>query len=75
MKEALISAARLLAVGWVVVLTIGLGLGAGIWVDNLLRTPFPLFTLIGVLLGVVLAFASIYRLVRAVFEPLDKPRR
>ena len=55
-------ALRLLGLGWYVALCIILGVGAGLWLDRRLDT-LPLFTLIGVVLGSVLAFYGMYKMV------------
>ncbi len=74
MKEALFAVTRLLAVGWVVVVAIGLGLVGGIWLDGILHSS-PLFTIVGVLLGVALAFVSVYRMIVAACGSREKPSR
>ena len=54
---------RLLGLGWYVALCIVLGVYGGLWLDGRLDAR-PLFTLIGVVLGSVLAFYGVYKLVQ-----------
>lgn len=67
--------------GWYVALCIVLGVLGGVWLDKKIGTP-PLFILIGTLLGVVVAFYGIYKMVVPLLqstdhggqkEPEDKP--
>lgn len=53
---------RLLGLGWYIALSIILGTVGGLWLDRRLGT-LPLFTLVGVLIGSVMAFYGVYRLV------------
>lgn len=55
-------ALRLTGLGWYVVACILLGVLGGLWLDKRLGS-LPLFTLLGVLLGMVVAFFGIYRMV------------
>ena len=55
-------AMRLVGLGWYIAFCIILGVGGGIWLDKRLNTS-PLFILLGVLLGSVLAFYGIYKMV------------
>ena len=55
-------AARLVGVGWYIALSIILGTVGGVWLDRRLET-LPLFTLVGVALGSVVAFYGVYRMV------------
>jgi len=52
---------RLIGMGWIVAASIVIGLLVGIWLDSLLPVR-PLFTLLGLFVGLVGAFVSIYRL-------------
>jgi F0F1-type ATP synthase assembly protein I len=62
---------QLLGIGWYIVVAIGLGLAAGLWLDGYLGTS-PLFTLIGILLGVTVALVGAFRMmVRATTPPKD----
>ena len=52
---------RLIGMGWIVAACIVIGLVAGIWLDGLLHVA-PLFTLLGLFVGLAAAFVSVYRL-------------
>lgn len=69
-KEWWVLALRLTGLGWYVVVCILLGVLGGLWLDRRLGI-LPLFTLLGVLLGSVVAFWGIYRMV----VPLMQGRR
>lgn len=59
------TAFRLLGIGWYVALCIlGGGLG-GVWLDSRLGLS-PLFTLLGLLLGIILAIVGMFRMLMAV---------
>ncbi|MBI4496288.1 MAG: AtpZ/AtpI family protein [Chloroflexi bacterium] len=58
---------RLMALGWYVALCITVGILAGLWLDQTLNT-LPLFTLVGLLLGLTAAFVGLYRMVSAAVE-------
>lgn len=53
---------RLIGLGWYIVFCILLGLVGGLWLDGLLHVS-PLFTLLGMLLGVVAAFRGVYKMI------------
>ena len=55
-------ALRLAGMGWYVAFCIVLGLVGGLWLDDKADTKV-LFTLLGTILGVVVAFYGIYRMV------------
>lgn len=55
-------AARLLGVGWYVGLCVAGGILGGIWLDNKLGTHV-IFTLVGLVFGLVLAVYGTYRMV------------
>jgi ATP synthase protein I len=55
-------ALRLIGIGWYVAIAILSGLLAGVWLDGLFGTR-PLFIVIGLLLGIVLAFFGFYKLI------------
>ncbi|MBI4198136.1 MAG: AtpZ/AtpI family protein [Chloroflexi bacterium] len=61
-SRKLLLAMRLVGLGWYIALCIILGVGGGIWLDRRLNTS-PLFILVGVLLGSVLAFYGVYKMV------------
>ncbi len=52
---------RLVGIGWFFALSILLGILAGVWLDGRADTR-PLFTLIGLFLGLAVAFAGGYRM-------------
>ena len=56
-------AMRLLGLGWYVALSIVLGVGGGLWLDGRLDIR-PLFTLLGLALGLVVAFYGAYKMVQ-----------
>lgn len=62
-RRGFVLALRLTGLGWYIALSIILGTGGGLWLDRLLGTRV-LFTLVGVLIGSVVAFYGVYRLVR-----------
>ena len=62
---------RLLGMGWYVATCIVLGLVGGIWLDQQTNT-LPLFTLLGLFLGLISAFVGIYRMVQETVEDEDK---
>ena len=55
-------AMRLLGLGWYIAASIVLGVGSGLLLDGWLGTV-PLFTLLGVLVGSVVGFYGMYRMV------------
>ncbi len=52
---------RLVGIGWYFAISILLGIAAGLWLDGKADTD-PLFTLIGLLVGLVAAFIGGYRM-------------
>lgn len=52
---------RLIGIGWYFALSIVLGILTGVWLDSKATTA-PLFTLIGLLLGLAVAFVGGYRM-------------
>ena len=56
---------RLMGLGWYVAACIILGVLGGLGLDNLIGIT-PLFTLLGTVLGSVLAFWGLYKMVRPV---------
>jgi len=55
------AALRLIGVGWYVGLSLLAGVLGGLWLDNKLNTQ-PLFVLVGLFLGFVVAIYGIYRI-------------
>ena len=60
-------ALRLLGIGWFVALCISGGGIGGFWLDRWLGLS-PLFTLLGLVAGVVLAVTGMYRMLMAVLS-------
>ena len=56
-------ALRLTGMGWYVAISIVGGILGGVWLDRQLGTTL-VFTLVGVLLGTVVAFYGLYRMVQ-----------
>jgi hypothetical protein len=54
-------ALRLLGIGWYFALCIALGIGGGVWLDNRLDIS-PLFTLLGLGVGLAAAFYGGFRM-------------
>ena len=61
---------QLVGIGWYVGLSIVLGIGGGLWLDNRVGT-LPIFTLLGLLLGLVVAFYGMYRMVLPLMRDQD----
>jgi ATP synthase protein I len=55
------AALRLIGVGWYVGLSILAGVLAGLWLDDKFSTK-PLFVMLGLFLGIVVAFYGVYRM-------------
>jgi len=60
-KGTLAIVLQLLGVGWYVAICVIGGLFGGLWLDRRLDV-LPVFTLAGVVLGIVLAFYGIYKM-------------
>lgn len=54
-------ALRLLGIGWYFALCIALGIGGGVWLDSRLDIS-PLFTLLGLCIGLAAAFYGGFRM-------------
>lgn len=61
---------QVVGVGWYLALSLLAGIIGGWWLDNRLDT-LPIFTLIGLVGGSVLAFYGAYRMVRPLISPDD----
>ncbi|MCH8206989.1 MAG: AtpZ/AtpI family protein [Chloroflexi bacterium] len=57
---------RLLGIGWFVALCIGGGTVGGRLLDRQLDLDFPVFTLLGLGVGIALAFVGMFRMLMAV---------
>ena len=55
------AAFNIIGVGWFIGLSIILGVLSGLWLDNKLNTQ-PLFILIGLLFGLIVAVYGVYRM-------------
>ncbi|MDP6646964.1 MAG: AtpZ/AtpI family protein [Dehalococcoidales bacterium] len=55
-------ALRLLGMGWYVGICIVLGVFGGLWLDSKLHTR-PVLVIIGLLLGTIVAFYGVYRMI------------
>jgi len=58
-------ALRLLGIGWYFAFCIALGIGGGVWLDSRLGIS-PLFTLLGLCLGLMSAFVGGYHMLMEV---------
>ena len=61
-RRTLATVLQLVGIGWYVALSIVGGVVGGLWLDKRLGTV-PILTLLGLLLGVVVAFYGMYRMV------------
>lgn len=52
---------RLIGVGWFIAISILLGILGGLWLDNRFATK-PLFVIIGLILGITVAFYGVYQM-------------
>jgi F0F1-type ATP synthase assembly protein I len=66
-------ALKVAGMGWYVALCIVLGVLGGFWLDKKVDAS-PLFMLLGVVLGVVVAFYGVYKMVVPVLETSDVKR-
>ena len=57
----LAAALRLLGVGWYIGVCIVGGVWGGLWLDGRLNTQ-PIFVIVGLILGVVIAIYGVYRM-------------
>jgi F0F1-type ATP synthase assembly protein I len=65
------SALQVLEVGWFIGLAILLGILGGLWLDNRLGTR-PLFTIVGIILGLVVAIVGAIKLIMPIIKDNDK---
>ena len=61
---------QVVGVGWYMALSLLAGILGGLWLDNHFST-LPIFTLIGLIGGSVLAFYGAYRMVQPLVGPDD----
>ena len=70
MRSGIGLAMRLLGLGWYVALCMILGVMGGLWLDGKLDVR-PLFTLLGLALGIAVAFYGAYKLVQPLLNNLN----
>ncbi|MCH7906708.1 MAG: AtpZ/AtpI family protein [Chloroflexi bacterium] len=58
---------RLMGAGWVVALSIAGGAGGGFWLDRRFDTS-PVLTLVGLTIGIVVAFAGMIQILNAMWD-------
>jgi ATP synthase protein I len=58
------TALRFIGIGWFVALSILLGVLGGVWLDGKLGTR-PVLVIVGLFLGVSVAFYGVYRMLRS----------
>ncbi len=56
------AAFRLVGLGWYVGICIFLGVMGGLWLDNKLNSK-PVFVIIGLLVGIIVAFYGVYKMI------------
>ncbi len=61
------AALNIIGIGWFIGLAILLGVLGGLWLDNKLSTQ-PLFILIGLLFGFIVAVYGVYRMLLPLFK-------
>ncbi len=59
--------ATFIGIGWYIAICIVLGVGVGLWLDGVAGTQV-LFTLLGLFLGLILAFYGVYRMVQSLLD-------
>ena len=65
-KRAL--AFRLIGIGWYIAFCLIFGALGGYWLDSHLNNDFPIFSLIGVTLGLLIAMVGLYFMVRPLMK-------
>lgn len=73
MVRRLLPALKLVGIGWYFATCIVLGVGGGYWLDTLSGLR-PLFTLVGLLLALLVAFYGGYRLLADLLVPTARRR-
>lgn len=66
-KSRRLVAWQLLGLGWYVAICVTAGVAGGLWLDGRLGVK-PLFTLLGVLLGIFAAFYGLYKMVKPLLD-------
>ena len=64
------AAFRLVGLGWYVGICIFLGVTGGLWLDNRLHSS-PAFVIVGLLLGIIVAFYGVYKMILPNFDKFD----
>ena len=64
------AALRLVGVGWFIGLSILLGILGGYWLDGKFGTK-PIITIVGLVLGMVVAFYGLYRMLLPIIRNRD----
>ena len=67
-------ALRITGIGWYITTSIVGGTLAGVWIDARLGTK-PLFMLIGLLLGMVVAFYGTYKALQPLLNQPERPSK
>jgi hypothetical protein len=65
---------RLIGIGWYVALCIALGVGGGVWLDRRFDLS-PVLTMVGLFLGLGLAFYGGYRMLMDVIIAVGQRRK
>jgi len=65
--------AQALQMGWVVVLSLLIPLGLGLWLDKRFGTA-PLFILVGVVIGILASTVGVVRMAVRLFGEWEKPK-
>ena len=65
-KRAL--AFRMLGIGWHIAFSLILGALGGYWLDSHFNNEFPIFTLVGLTLGLAVALGGLYVLIRPLMK-------
>jgi F0F1-type ATP synthase assembly protein I len=55
------AALRFIGVGWFIAISILLGVGGGLWLDNKFGTR-PILVIVGLIFGLFVAFYGVYRM-------------
>ena len=61
------AALNIIGIGWFIGLSILLGVLGGLWLDSKLSTQ-PIFILVGLLFGLIVAFYGAYRMLLPLFK-------
>jgi len=66
-----VSALRLMGIGWYIGCCIVLGVVGGLWLDNKFNTK-PVLAIVGLILGIIVAFYGTYRMILATISNKQK---